>query len=295
MFKIFIHSLPRKCTSHILKAYFSQFTDKLKVKRSKNKGKRSKMYAILEVNSSEIYHMIMNNQHSLMGEKLHLRPFQSHWMGKKERNDTNTHCEPTINFGDIKQKINLVVKKELKVSGNENGGDELLNLLGVQHQRRPDLSQINTKWSTATSSLMKVNSIEEFKIVKPKIVERGNKLKNVNNINHHFPSFSRELVQFKKQQQPAIGCDSLYHMRNQTGMTPRSIQNQKLIEVNQRLGCRPRSTLIECSFSDSTLPTLSCVLETCKAIKALREDKRTGFYHQFGYRLNPAQNKTFMN
>lgn len=73
--KIFIESLPKKCTAEMLKTYLLQFVTEVTVKRSKNKGRRIKMYAIVEFSKEEDYQKIVNGDYYILGEKLNVKPF----------------------------------------------------------------------------------------------------------------------------------------------------------------------------------------------------------------------------
>jgi len=75
VYKIFIYSLPRTCTSLILTEHFLKFLKYFNVKRSKNKGRKAKIFAILQVFSKSDVKIVFANEHIIDGTKLIIKPF----------------------------------------------------------------------------------------------------------------------------------------------------------------------------------------------------------------------------
>lgn len=73
--KLFIESLPRNCTSKVLKNYFRKLTPSLRVRRSKNKGRKTKMWAIIDISSEEDFKRIVEMEHLILGQDLGVKPY----------------------------------------------------------------------------------------------------------------------------------------------------------------------------------------------------------------------------
>lgn len=84
--KIFIESLPRNCTAKDLKDHFAKYIPHFKLRRSKNKGRKTKMHAILEISSEEDFKVIISKEHTFQGEKLKLKPFTDKKSKKEAKN-----------------------------------------------------------------------------------------------------------------------------------------------------------------------------------------------------------------
>lgn len=106
--KIFIESLPKKCTADMLKKYFLQFVKEVNVKRSKNKGRRIKMYAIVEFASDEEYQKVVSMEHVVFGEKLMVKPFINFKWKKKKKGS------PKFGAKDVKHETRKDLKRELE-------------------------------------------------------------------------------------------------------------------------------------------------------------------------------------
>lgn len=102
--KIFVQSLPNHCTAEILTNYFLKFVDSVKVKRSKNKGKKIKMSAVIEFCSLNDLNKIINMDHYVLGEKLRIVPY---------RGDTKLKVSQRNNFLTKKEKSQVGQNKKM--------------------------------------------------------------------------------------------------------------------------------------------------------------------------------------
>lgn len=66
-FKLFLDNLPTGITSEVLTLYFFKYLDRFSINRSKNKGKKSKLFAIMEVYSLEDANKIYSTKHIVKG------------------------------------------------------------------------------------------------------------------------------------------------------------------------------------------------------------------------------------
>ena len=112
MSKIFICPLPKSCTSQVLRDHFSQYDKDLKVRRSKNKGKKSKMFAIMELSSKPLFDLVMSLDHVVLDKKLKLKPF----MSQDQRKPSGGKGDTSFNKESKKKK-----KKEEKGAEKEKG------------------------------------------------------------------------------------------------------------------------------------------------------------------------------
>jgi hypothetical protein len=75
VYKIFIYSLPREFTCEVLTQHFLKYIKQFKVKRSKNKGRKTKIFAILEVYKKSDITVVFANEHFINGKKLNIKPY----------------------------------------------------------------------------------------------------------------------------------------------------------------------------------------------------------------------------
>lgn len=125
MYKIFIYSLPRECTCQILTEHFLQYIKHFKVKRSKNKGRKAKIFAVLEVFKKSDITKIFAHEHYINGKKLIIKPF----------NKKKTKCEGK----ELQSKLKLRFEKQIQENTQKQA--EQRNTLRAGYRNMPQFQE----------------------------------------------------------------------------------------------------------------------------------------------------------
>lgn len=142
--KLFIESLPRNCTSRVLKNYFRQLTPSLRVRRSKNKGRKTKMWAIIDISSEEDFNRIVKMEHTILGEGLEVKPYiqKSKTPGRGRREEEEVVYEVKSKRPKIKKTGKVVSSQQLETGESLGKGTHEAEEKNAEHSRRLDLGSL---------------------------------------------------------------------------------------------------------------------------------------------------------
>lgn len=222
--KIFIEKLPRNCTSKILREYFAELAPKFNVRRSKNKGKKTKMHAVIEIFSESVFEKILSMEHEINGKKLKLKPYSKSKPRKRNKkkkesksSGMKTRCE------EHKQTLNAVkvVKnlEQVEFEGNSGKAREIQKISGYEkneliiEKRKKNLEFKNfCLFSSLQPKIQSLEKIEPFLFSKKK--------------NFNFPKKNFFLNENKNQFEAHLKTRKMNSETHFSGSTLSSIVNQ---------------------------------------------------------------------
>lgn len=215
--KLFIESLPRNCTSNVLKKYFRKLTGRVRVKKSKNKGKKTRLYAVIEVFCETDFQKILESEHCILGHEVCVKPYLER--SRKTADEEVVYQikakvkEIVGGFKEVKDSRNSETREDRPLNATrERNGQVQLEEMGVigskanceNSHKRPGHKPTSSKQPRNGQSGHQIpQSFSLFSLKKQRIKLRRNNLLGIN-LNKNNKGASNSRLNHLPRMQPIV-------------------------------------------------------------------------------------------